>query len=373
MKANLLILSTNRADFSHLKLIISELKNSSKINCVFAAAGQHFDKKRGYSISEILDSGLKPDFCIKKRFSFSSESKFLDTVISFEKRLRTIIKMSKADYILVLGDRLELLSVINLALVMNKRIIHISGGEFTQGALDDKIRWMLTQLAYTSFTSGELFSSNILKRYPDKLHVYNAGDPSLESIEKTTEEPLDDINKELGLNLKKKDFILFTFHPETDTGIEINKQFKGISLYLQSTKIPVVCTAPNIDKGGDYILTQLKHIQRNNSNLHITENLGGKRYISLLKNASMAMGNSSSLLIEAPYLKIPSILVGGRQQGRPVSASVIQSGYTQKDIENAVETGLSDNFKKSIERQKLCYEKKDTSSIIRSKLEEIIG
>jgi len=256
---------------------------------------------------------------------------------------------------------------------MNKRLIHISGGESTQGALDDKIRWMLTQLAYASFTSGELFRTNILNRFPDKLHVYNAGDPSLEAIDKTGTENLDDINNDLGFELKSGKFILFTFHPETDTGIEINRQFKGVSMYLKSVKFPVVCTAPNIDKGGDYILTQLKHIERSNPNVHITESLGGKRYISLLKNSSLAMGNSSSLLIEAPYLKIPSVLIGHRQQGRPVSASVIQTGYTMQEIENSVETGLSDNFRKNIEKQKLCYERKDTSAIIRSKLEEIIG
>lgn len=373
MKTKILVLSTNRADFSHLRMILAELKSSTRLNCVFAAAGQHFDRERGYSYNEILSYGIKPDFSIRTPFDFSTESKSVSTLISFEKKLRTIVKMSKADYIMVLGDRIELLAVINLSLLTGTRIIHISGGETTEGAVDDEIRWMLSQIASVSFTGGELFRRNILNRFPDKKNVFNVGDPALEAVDSADLESCREEADALFKDFIKSKYALFTFHPETKSGIDVKKQFSGSASFLKGADMPVICTSPNNDSGGNYILSQLRHIERCNSNIKLVENLGGKLYLFLLKNASAAIGNSSSLLIEAPFLKVPSLVIGVRQKGRPLPSSALECGYSCGEIKSSLKHLLSDDFRKGMKNPVLTYEHRNTSSMIRLLLEEKIA
>lgn len=372
MKTNILILSTNRADFSHLYLTIKEMKKSQKMNAVFAACGGHFDKKRGGTLDELYELGMKPDYKIREIVDWRSEAKLFSSLVSFEKKLRTLIKMVEADYVMVLGDRIELLAVVNLALIMNKKIIHISGGEKTEGAVDDYIRMLLSTVSYIHFVSGEYFKKNLSAVLQKSAHIYNTGDPVLEYIEKSENMDLDKIAETIGMKLEKGKYILFTFHPETKDNREINEQFKGIEQFLSESRIPVICTAPNADMGGNHIIKRLKHIASVNENVNITMHLGFKRYIGLIKNALCVMGNSSSLLIEAPYLNVPSLLLGDRQKGRPLSESIVNTGLAYEDIVdgfNRIEKMLKEG---GVKNKAICYERKETSVIIREKLEELL-
>ncbi|MGE3063303.1 MAG: UDP-N-acetylglucosamine 2-epimerase [bacterium] len=372
MKTNILVLSTNRADYSHLFLTLKELKKSKQINMIFVATGGHFDRQRGMSLDELYETGIKPDYKIRTVIDWSSEAKLFASVVSFEKKLRTLIKMVKADYIMVLGDRIELLAVINLSLIMGKKIIHISGGETTQGAVDDYVRRMLSLVSYVHFVSGEYFKKSLSEFLHSDKNIINAGDPILEHIENTKEMPLEEIGKELNIPLEKDNFILFTYHPETITSFNVNDQFEGIKKFLLETEMHVVCTAPNADYGGDYILKQLKHISNENKKVVLAGHLGFVRYNSLMKNSYCVMGNSSSLVIECPYLRIPSLLIGDRQKGRPLSASVISSSHKYSDIKRAFESvKQKENGCKGAECQ-IHYERAETSRIIRRELERLL-
>lgn len=372
MKTNILILSTNRADYSHLYLTIKALKKSDAINAIFVATGGHFDRARGSSLDELYDTGVKPDYKIRTVIDWSSEAKLFASIMSFEKRLRTVAKMVKADYIMVLGDRIELLAVINLSLIMGKKIIHISGGETTLGAVDDYVRKMLSLISYIHFVSGEYFKENLSDFLKTEKNIINAGDPILEYIDKTDFLSLEEANRELNLDLKEKEYILFTYHPETNSPVDIKSQFHGMERFLFDTKMPVVCTAPNADLGGDYILKQLKHISNSNRNVIIVEHLGFRKYNTLMKNSFCAMGNSSSLVIECPYLKVPSIIIGSRQRGRPLSESVINTTHDYNEITNAFRN-IKDNADFSTDRlNQIHYERAETSEIIKESLERLL-
>ena len=372
MKTNILILSTNRADYSHLYLTIKALKQSEHINVFFVATGGHFDRGRGSSLKELYDTGVKPDYKIRTVIDWGSEAKLFSSIISFEKRLRTVIKLVKADYIMVLGDRIELMAVINLSLIMDKKIIHISGGETTQGAIDDYVRKMLSLISYIHFVSGEYFKESLSDFLKTDKNIINAGDPILEYIDTTELFSLDEANKSLGTNLKKKDYILFTYHPETNSSMDVKTQFHGIERFLSETDMDVVCTAPNGDFGGDYIIKQLKHLSNSNRKIFLTMHLGFKKYNVLMKNAYCAIGNSSSLVIECPYLGVPSIIIGSRQKGRPMSSSVINVSHDYDDISMAFKSLSDPERKRKAENAQIHYERKETSRIIKESLEKLL-
>ncbi|PIP14356.1 MAG: UDP-N-acetylglucosamine 2-epimerase (hydrolyzing) [bacterium (Candidatus Stahlbacteria) CG23_combo_of_CG06-09_8_20_14_all_34_7] len=372
MKTNILILSTNRSDYSHLYLTIKALKQSKLINAIFVATGGHFDRERGSSLNEIYDTGIKPDYKISTVIDWESEAKIFASIISFEKKLRTLIKMVKADYIMVLGDRIELLAVINLSLIMKKKIIHISGGETTLGAVDDYVRKMLSLISYIHFVSGDYFKENLKNFLKTSKDIINAGDPILEYIDKTEHLTLNELNKDLGLNLLEKKYILFTYHPETNSSLDVKVQFQGLEKFLSEIKINVICTSPNSDLGGDYIIKRLKHISNVNKNVFLTMHLGFKRYNALMKNSLCGMGNSSSLVIECPYLNVPSIVIGSRQKGRPLSESVINTSHEYKEILSAFNNLYSNFPKKDNMKNQMYYERAETSLIIKETIEKLL-
>ncbi|MFO8062794.1 MAG: UDP-N-acetylglucosamine 2-epimerase [bacterium] len=362
----IMILSTARSDFSHLNLIIRELRQSREFNVVFTAAGSHFDVSRGSSIGEIEESGITVDYTSECRIQWRDPETLSSSLTCLQQELTEFIKESGTDYIMVLGDRIELASVLIPVLISDVRLIHISGGEET-GCIDDTVRNLLSLTADINFTSGELFSSNLIRMKGSSTNIYNAGDPALENIDSMDIRPPDEINREYGFELEEQMYVLFTFHPETDTDMPVEKQTEGALEFLSTTDRSVLCTAPNSDIGGDYILDSIRAISRNRDNIYLCPHLGYINYISLLASAGSGMGNSSSLVIEAPYLGTPSVLIGDRQKGRPLADSVFQSGYSARDIEKALISATG--FRGDV---KLHYERKDTARIIRETLEKII-
>ncbi|MCK4524211.1 UDP-N-acetylglucosamine 2-epimerase (hydrolyzing), partial [candidate division WOR-3 bacterium] len=321
---------------------------------------------------EISNAGIKPDYKINVQFDWQSDAKLINSIISFQKRLRTLIKMIGCEYILILGDRIEMLAVINLALITGIKIIHISGGEVTEGAIDDHIRKTLSLIADIHFVSGECFADELKRLLKGNSAIFNAGDPILEIIDSEQFKTLEEINKKYNISLINKEYIMFTYHPETNTEIAIEKQFEGIEKFLMKTDFYVLCTAPNIDKGGDFILKKLKRISKRRKNIIFVPHLGFINYISLLRYCKFAMGNSSSLIIETPYLKKPSLLVGRRQFGRPLTKSIIETDYDYKSILESINC-IKNMNKDSFNNMELKYERKETSQIIKETLEDLIN
>lgn len=363
----ILILTTNRADFSHLYLTVKALKESPVFNTVFAAAGSHFDRERGNTMAELLNEGIKPDCTIRAKLLSASPSgmnRFLNTL---RKRLRTLIKMNKADYVMVLGDRIELLPVIDLSLTEGFKLIHISGGERTEGVIDDRVRNMLSVNADYHFTSSEYFAEQVKKVAKQYSVIINAGDPALELIDSIDVTGRQDTCLITGLDPDSK-YAVMTFHPETAGNTPVKAQFEGISHFLENTEMNVICTAPNSDAGGDYILGRIKNIAGSRKNIRLCESLGFRNYISVLKHSVCAIGNSSSLIIEAPYMGIPSVLTGIRQKGRPLASSIIECSNDYISVRAGIDKALELSINR--DNLKLYYERRDTSMIIRRELEQ---
>jgi len=68
--------------------------------------------------------------------------------------------------------------------------------------------------------------------------------------------------------------------------------------------------------------------------------LDREEYLRVLAHASVVVGNSSSILLEAPFFGTPGVLVGDRQRGRQVPSSVIEVPARARDIREAIESQL---------------------------------
>ena len=60
------------------------------------------------------------------------------------------------------------------------------------------------------------------------------------------------------------------------------------------------------------------------------------QFINLLKISSALVGNSSSGIIETPFLRIPTVNIGSRQSGRLRATSVIDTNYNKNSIKKTI-------------------------------------
>ena len=130
---------------------------------------------------------------------------------------------------------------------------------------------------------------------------------------------------------------------------------------------------PNADNDGRVIINLIQNFVANNKNKCIAfTSLGRLRYLSAIKHVDLVIGNSSSGLIEVPSFKKPTINIGDRQRGRVYGLSVIKCRTSKKEIIESINLGLSESFRKKIEKSINPYGNKNSSIEIVKILKKVI-
>ena len=153
----------------------------------------------------------------------------------------------------------------------------------------------------------------------------------------------------LGLDAGKK-WCLMTYHAETRKSLEYNiSAVRGCLDALTSIGgLQVVMTYANADFGGARINGMLEEAAKGNpARFKAVPSLGQLRYQSFMKQASLVIGNSSSGIVEAPFLGIPVVNVGERQKGRHLCGNIIQCDNAPEAIADAVRGALEKALDKS--------------------------
>lgn len=168
-----------------------------------------------------------------------------------------------------------------------------------------------------------------------------------------------------------EDTLLVTYHPVTLEPNRLPYQVENLIKALNAINKKMIVTYPNSDNGSDYIIKKLQEFAKINSNVHLFKNLGITRYLSVMKLCGAVVGNSSSALVEAPYLKVPVVNIGNRQKGRLMAENIISCSNKYEDVVKAVNKALSSEFRERVKRSKSLYGEGNTSEEIVKVLESI--
>ena len=240
----------------------------------------------------------------------------------------------------ILGDRTEMLGVAFAAINEGIPIAHIHGGEVTEGAVDDCVRHSITKMSYLHFTTTDIYRRRVIQMGEDPGRVYNVGALSTETIltQKLPDE--NEIRSELGIP-SGREYAVVTFHPVTMEKNTIEQQINELCKVMCNMKaFYFIITGSNADAGGDKANELLQEFAGENENVFFSYNLGMRRYLGAVKNASFVLGNSSSGLIEAPVLGTPTVNIGDRQKGRLLAETVLSCSPEKEDICCAINKAL---------------------------------
>ena len=81
-----------------------------------------------------------------------------------------------------------------------------------------------------------------------------------------------------------------------------------------------------------------------------------------MKISSAVIGNSSSGIVEAPSLKIPTINIGNRQNGRIKADSIIDCNYEEQKFSEALAKLNNTEFRETLKNVNNPYFKNGNSS-----------
>lgn len=148
-----------------------------------------------------------------------------------------------------------------------------------------------------------------------------------------------------------KPLVMILQHTVTSELKTIEKNILQTINAVKGLDVQAMIVYGNTDAGSQKIARIIK-----NSRIKQYATIPYRDYIGLLRRASTLVGNSSSGIIEAPFLHIPSINVGTRQDGRLRAESVIDVPYDTNKIKNAVNKTIHDkNFLKAVRACKSLY------------------
>lgn len=355
------VLTATRAEYGLLSPIIHALRARGSFEVRVVVTGAHLSPEFGLTYKEIEKEGIEIDRKIEILLSSDTPSAISKSMGMALIGFADYFAERRPDALLVLGDRYETLAVCCAAMNARIPIIHLYGGETTEGAVDEVIRHAITKLSYLHLTSTEEYRKRVIQLGESPDRVFTVGAIGIENVMKKKLLSKQELADSLGLTLERS-YAVITFHPVTLENKSAKQQCRELLKALDMhPEMDYIITKANADADGRIINKMLDDYSLTHDNVSVYESLGAVRYLSAVKYACMAIGNSSSGLLEVPSFKIPTVNIGDRQKGRLKAESVIDCCPKAEEISKSIERAKTIEFREICETVTNPYGDGDTS------------
>lgn len=336
-----------RSEYGLLRWLLEDIKSDPDLELQLVVTGSHLAAAFGSTVAEIEEHGFKIDARIDMGLEDTSKFGLAKSLGRCATLFAETLQQLKPDLLLVLGDRYELLPICSAALLLDIPIAHISGGDVTEGAIDDQVRHAVTKMAALHLVSSQEAAKRVRQMGEEDWRICLAGGPGMDNLRRLPVLLRQALALDLGLD-PAKDWALMTWHPETKISLEDNLQAARhiVEALASQANLQTLATYANADHGGSEINQYLEQAARKQSgNLMVCPSLGQLRYVNMLREVKFMIGNSSSAIFETPALRLPAINIGNRQKGRLLTPNIISCGTSLSDINAAINHLNSPAFK----------------------------
>ena len=349
MKKKICIFTGSRAEYGLLKPLMNEIQKNSEFQLQVFVSGMHLSTEFGLTYRDIEIDG----FFIDEKVEILLSS---DTPVGISKSIglglisySEALKRLEPDGIIILGDRFEAFACAIASTIASIPILHVHGGELTEGVIDEAFRHSITKMSYLHFTSTEAYRKRVIQLGENPRRVFNVGALGIDNIKNMKLLLKKDLEKELKFKFGKHN-LLITMHSVTLEKDTSKKQFKALLEVLDEQKdTHLIFTKANADTYGRVINEMIDDFVIKHSSRAISfTSMGQVKYLSTMQFVDAVVGNSSSGIIEAPSFKIGTINIGDRQKGRIKAESVIDCKPIKNDIRKAIARLYSKNFQENL-------------------------
>lgn len=334
------VMTGTRAEYGLLYPLMKKIKEDDAFQLQLVVTGMHLSPEFGNTYEQIERDGFVIDEKVEMLLSGDSANSVVKSIGLATIGFADAFTRLRPDLLIILGDRFEMLAAAQAALIMQIPIAHLHGGECTYGAYDDAIRHSITKMATWHFTSTASHRKRVIQLGENPERVFNVGAIGIENVMTIDLLTKASLYEQLSVD-ENKPLFLITYHPETNG--ETGGIFKLLAALENYPEVNLLFTKSNADNGGRAINEAIQQFVNDHPNAQLYDSLGQLRYLSAVKHAQVVIGNSSSALIEGPYLETPTVNCGTRQKGRERPSSVFDVALRTEDIVDAIEQALSFN------------------------------
>ena len=339
------VVTGTRAEYGLLYWLMKEIASDPELQLQLIVTGMHLSPEFGLTYQVIKQDGFHID--VKVEMLLSS-----DTSVGITKSIGLgIIGFAEAlgrlspDIMVVVGDRYEIFAAVQAAMIGKIPIAHLHGGETTEGAIDEAIRHSITKMSQLHFVAAQQYEKRVIQLGENPQFVFNVGALGLDNINKLPLLAKEEFEKSIDFPLGKNNFLV-TYHPVTLNeelpGQQLQKLLDALDYFLDAH---IIFTKANADADGRIINKMLEsYCSLHKGRAKLFTSLGQVRYLSAIQHVDVVIGNSSSGLLEVPFLQKPTVNIGNRQGGRLKASSVIDCEEDTEGIAQAIRIALSPEF-----------------------------
>jgi len=367
MKRTIAVVTSSRADYSHLYWPLHDLAQHPDVDMKLIVLGAHLAPQFGETVKEIENDGFPIAARLECLLSSDTDVGMAKTLGVAVLALADLLGQMRPDLLLLIADRYEMLAPASVALTLRIPIAHIEGGEISEGAIDDAVRNALTKMSHIHFTSTEGARARVVAMGEEPWRVHRAGAPSLDHLRRSRLLGVTELQERLQINLQRptvnlqrptvnlqrptvnlqRPTVVVAYHPVTivrDTTQEADSLFAA----LRDVDAQILFCYPNADAGSHALMQRTRDFLATRSDARVYVNLEAVTYWSLLRHVALLIGNSSSGIMEAASLALPSVNVGFRQKGRERARNVLDAAPEATAILDAIAEAMSDEFRASL-------------------------
>ena len=339
--------TTSRADYSSLLPVLRAIDANPELQLQLFVGGMHLAPEFGLTVKEIEADGFEITDRIDMRVASDTPQDIAKSMGHGVIAVTDALDRFRPDIILIVGDRFELLAVASAALPLRIPVAHVSGGDVTEGAIDNQVRHAITKMSHVHFLDMEAHGRRLLQMGEEPSRVRVTGDPALDLIDQINFMGRAELSEFLGMELISP-IIMVSFHPTTLGENDVAGEIDALLSALDGVKATQVFTYPNADAHNRTISDRIREFVASRPDAGFFFSLGQVRYYSMLAIADLMAGNSSSGIFEAPSFRLPVVNVGDRQRGRTRAKNVIDVTANADAIRAGIQCGLEPSFRASL-------------------------
>ncbi|HVU92165.1 MAG TPA: UDP-N-acetylglucosamine 2-epimerase [Jatrophihabitans sp.] len=338
MTAPVAVFAAGRGELFPLAPVLRELAAAADLAPVLLASGVTADRAYGDPLADLDLAGVLVDHLAAGRTGVDVQDgpQIAASVAAAVERHRPAAAV-------VLGDRWELLYAVPPLLLAGVPIVHLHGGEVTEGAVDERIRHAVTKLADLHCVSTEESAARVRQLGEPADRVVVTGAPGLDRLRDVRPAGDDRLAELLGAPLRRP-FALVTYHPPTAGDADPGAGAAAVLAAVAETTASALVTHPGADRGRDAVMRSIAAAVAGHPQLRDVPLLGAD-YLPVLAAADVVVGNSSSGIIEAAGFGVPVVDVGDRQRGRLRGANVVAAVEDRAAIAAAIRRCLEPAFR----------------------------
>ncbi|MCA1969334.1 MAG: UDP-N-acetylglucosamine 2-epimerase [Rhizobium sp.] len=342
-----------RSEYDILAPIIAAVDAQPDLDAGVIVTGAHLTGLHGQSVRQIEADGYRIAARIDSLLASDGLGGRVKGMALQLAGLTDLFARERPDFLVVMGDREEVMTGAVAAIYHHIPVVHVGGGDHADdGNVDNLVRHAVSKMAHLHMATTELSGQRLRQLGEEPWRIHVTGASGLDRIIATPDMTRDELETALGVDWHGEPYAVLLYHPTITDFSEARAHMASITRVLEASGLNIAVMAPNSDPGNQAITLEIDALIARCPKAKAFTFLERKVFINMLRHARVMVGNSSAGILEAPSMGLPVVNIGIRQRGREHGDNVIFTDYDAGEIAAAITRATTDESFRALVAQR---------------------